>query len=60
MSKLENDHPSIYHHFIQGLHVVRSNRFWAGLSTDQVIEQVLMGTLKTRGGLTRGKGMTEQ
>ena len=37
----------------------RSNRLWAGLSSDLVIEQVLMRSLKTSGGLTRGRGMTE-
>jgi len=39
--------------------VRRSDRFWAGLSPDLVIEQVLMRSLKTTGGLTRGRGMTE-
>ncbi|XP_063607207.1 uncharacterized protein LOC134781852 [Penaeus indicus] len=33
---------------------------WAGLSTDLVIEQVLMRSMKTSGGLTRGRGMTER
>ena len=61
MSKLEDEHPDVYRHFLQGLYVVRrSDRLWAGLSTDLVIEQVLMRTLKTSGGLTRGRGMTEQ
>ena len=61
MSKLEDEHPDVYRHFLQGLHTVRrSNCLWAGLSTDLVIEQVLMRTLKTSGGLTRGRGMTEQ
>ncbi len=61
MSKLEDEHPTVYHHFIRGLHVVRrSDRLWAGLPTDLVIEQALMRTLKTTGGLTRGRGMTEQ
>ena len=42
------------------LHVVRrSDRLWAGLSTDLVIEQVLMRSIKTTGGLTRGRGMDE-
>ena len=45
---------------MEGYHVVRrSDRFWAGLSTDLIIEQVLMRSIKTHGGLTRGKGMTE-
>ena len=31
-----------------------------GLSSDLVIEQVLMRSMKSGGGLTRGRGMTEQ
>ena len=43
MSSLETDHPDVYRQFEAGFHVVRrSNRLWAGLSTDLVIEQVLM------------------
>ena len=61
MSQLEEQHPDIYQQFQEGLHVVRrSDRLWAGLSTDLVIEQVLMRSMKTSGGLTRGRGMTEQ
>ena len=61
MAMLENDHPDIYRLFQEGFHVVRrSDRQWAGLSSDLVIEQVLMRSLKTSGGLTRGSGMTEQ
>ena len=39
---------------------VRSERFWAGLSPDPIIEQVLMRSIKTHGGVSRGKGMTEK
>lgn len=50
----------MYKHFSEGLHVVRrSDRPWAGLSTDLVIEQCLMCSIKTTGGLTRGRGLTE-
>ena len=60
MWKLEDSNPDIYSKFMDGLHVVRRlDRYWAGLSTDLVIEQVLMRSLKTTGGLTRGRGMTE-
>ena len=46
---------------MSGLHVVRrSDRFWAGLSPDLVIQQALMHSLKTSGILTRGRGMTEK
>ena len=60
MQKLEGDHPVVFKQFQEGHHVVRrSDRYWAGLSTDLVIEQVLMRSLKTQGGLTRGRGMSE-
>ena len=32
---------------------------WAGLWTDLTIEQVMMRCIKSRGGLTRGRGITE-
>ena len=52
---------NVHRKFEAGVHVVRrSNPLRAGLSTDLVIEQVLMRSLKTRGGLTRGRGMTER
>ena len=58
MTKLEIQHPEVYHHFMNGFHSIwRSEREWAGLSPDYVIESVLMRSLKTSGGLTRGRGM---
>ncbi len=55
MSHLQHEQPEVYHHFQAGLHVVRrTDRYWAGLSSDLVIEQVLMKSMKTSGGLTRG------
>ena len=61
MVRLESEHPVVYQKLIDGFHVVRrTDRKWAGLSTDLVIEQVLMRNMKTSGGLTRGRGMTEQ
>ena len=58
---LHRDHPAVHQQFVEGLHVARrSDRAWAGLSTDLIIEQVRMRSLKTSGGLTRGRGMTEQ
>jgi len=61
MSDLSSSHPWLYDQFVQhGFHTVRrSDRFWAGLWTDLVIEQTLMKALKSRGGLTHGSGMTE-
>ena len=51
--KLETGHPDVYRAFR------RSDRFWAGLSSDLVIEQVLMKCVKSTGGMTRGRGMSE-
>ena len=46
--------------FQAGYHVVRrSDRYWGALSTDLVIEQVLMRSVKRQGGLTRGRGMND-
>ena len=60
MRKLPSTHPWLHHTFVEGYHTVRrSERLWAGLWTDIVIEQVLMRSLKSRGGSTRGRGMTE-
>ena len=61
MANLHNDHPVGHQHFVEGPHVAkRSDCTWAGLSTDLMIEQVLMRSMKTSGGLTRARGMTEQ
>ena len=47
--------PSVSQIFEKGLHVVRrSDKYLAGFSSDLVIEQVLMRSLKATGGLTRG------
>ena len=61
MLNLESTHPWLYRMFaVEGLFIVRrSDRFWAGLWPDLAIEQVLMRSLKSRGGLTRGNGLTE-
>ena len=60
MENLKDKHPDVYLNFQDGLHIVRrSDRYWAGLSTDLIIEQVLMRNVKTTCGLTKGKGMSE-
>jgi len=61
MLQLETDYPWVYKNFTEhGFHTVRrSDRYWSGLWTDLIIEQVLMRALKSRGGLTRGRGVTE-
>ena len=61
MSELDTKHPDVFRKFSNGCHVIRrSNQFWAGLSSDLVIESTLMRSLKTSGGLTRGSGMNEE
>ena len=60
MEKLLEQHPGIHQHFKEGLHGInRSHRSWSGLSTDLLIEQCLMRSLKTTGRLTRGRGFYE-
>ena len=60
MQKLEDCHPDVFDAFMQGHHVLRrSDRLWAGLSVDLVIEQVFMRSIKSAGGLTRGRGMAD-
>lgn len=61
MSQLHSRNPNLFVKFEHGCHVIRrTDQFWAGLSADLVIEQSLMRSLKTPGGLTRGSGMTEE
>ena len=51
MSQIHVTNTGLHKHFINGLHVIRRNdRFWADLSPDLVIEQVLMRCLKTSRG----------
>ena len=60
MHTLHKTHPDVSRHFDQGLHIVRrSHRFWAGRFSVLVIGQVLMRSMTTSGGLTKGRGMTE-
>lgn len=50
MLDLKNTNPSVYELFEIGFHVIRRyQRFWAGLSSDLVIEQELMWTMKSSG-----------
>ena len=61
MSQIHVTHPGLHKHFMNELHVIcSSDHFWAGLSPNLVIEQVLNRSLKTSGGLTRGRGMSER
>ena len=61
MLTLRDTHPWLYQQFSEnGFHAVRrSEKFWAGLWSDLIIEQTMMQSVKSRGGLTSGRGMTE-
>ena len=59
MQEMKKDHPIIFEQFMLGNHTVRRiEKKWAGIWTDMSIEQILMKSLKGRGGVI-GKGMTE-
>jgi len=60
MYELKDDNPEVHQKFQSGFHVIRrSSQYSAGLGSDLVIEQTLMRSLKSQGGLTRGSGMSE-
>ena len=43
-----------------GYHSIRRNdKYWAGLWSDLIIEQIMMRSIKLRGGLTRGRSFRE-
>lgn len=61
MSDLPERHPWLHKKFTnEKLFVAwRSDRYWASLWSDLIIEQVTMVAIKIRGGLTQGNGFTE-
>ena len=61
MNDLPQKHPWLFQCFNEkGYHTIRrSDRYWAGLWSDLIIEQVLTRAVKSRGGLSRGRGMTD-
>ena len=60
MLSLKTNNPTVNQYFANGgLVVRRSERLWAGIGCDLTIEQVLMRSIKTNGGLTRGTGFSE-
>jgi hypothetical protein len=60
MQALPVTYPQLYNQFTSNKnHAIRkSNKYWAGLSTDLAIEQLMMKPLKSRG-LTHGRGLTD-
>ena len=60
ITDLKPEHPDVQQRFDDGFDAIRrSDRQSAGLSSDLIIEQVIMRGLKRNDGLTRGRGMTE-
>ena len=61
MLQLQTKFPNISQKFLAGFHVIgTSDLYWAGLSSDLIIEHVLMQNVKSTGGLTWGTGMGEE
>ena len=58
---LKHDYPWLHVQFAEiGYHSVwRTSKHWAGLWRDLVIEQIMMRSVKSIGGLTRGRGMIQ-
>ena len=60
MLQLPSQYPWVDKMFYKGYHTVRrSDHYWAGLWSDLIIEQCLMRSLKTQGGITHGRGVSE-
>ena len=61
MINLKHDYRWLHAQFMEhGYHSVwRTSKLWAGLWTDLVIEQTMMRSVKSIGGLTRGRGMIQ-
>ena len=53
--------PKEYDDYVQrGYFTIRrSEKFWSGIWSDMTIEQTLMRSMKSSGGLTHGRGMTD-
>lgn len=53
MEDLESRDPEVFRKFQEGYHVIcHTDKFWAAFGCDLVIEQMLMRSLKSTGGLT--------
>ena len=61
MMELETDYPWDYHNLIESDYrtIRHTNKFWVSLWSDLIIEQVMMRSLKSRGGITRRRRVTE-
>ena len=60
MQNMNITHPELYESFMNGDHTARrTQKFWNGIWTDLCIEQTLMRSIKSRGGLTSDRGLSE-
>ena len=61
MLDLPFKYPNLHRQFVEHSYftIRRSDRLWAGLWSDLVIEQVMMRSIKGRGSLTRGRDFSE-
>ena len=60
MISLQVSNSYVFSKFVSGQFFVRrSDLFWAGLPSDLIIEQVLMKSLNSAGGLTHGRGINK-
>ena len=61
MLELPVKYPDLYEKFsTEEYHTARrTDRFWGGLWTYLMIEQCMKRSIKSRGGLTRSRGMTD-
>ena len=61
MKELPLKHPDIHKDFVEKCFhsIQRTDKFWSGLWSDLIIEQVMMRSIKSSGGLTRGRGFGE-
>ena len=61
MINQKHDYPWVHEQFMEHAYhsVWRTSKSWAGLWTDLVIEQTMMRSVKSMGGLTRGHGMIQ-
>ena len=60
MNCLNENYPWLYQQFTEsGYHCVRTEKQWSGFWSDLEIEQTIMYFIKSRGGLTFGRDLTE-
>ena len=60
MEQLPHKFPIVYENFMKGEHTVQiTDNNWTAIWTDLCIEMTLMRSIKSRGGLTHGRGLNE-